>query len=203
MRVDNKTIWKEFTKGIIRENPTFVQVLGMCPTLATTTNAINGFGMGVATFIVLVLSNVVISSIRKVVPNRIRIPIFIVVIASFVTVIDMLMHAFTYELWKTLALYVPLIVVNCIIMGRAEAFASKNTVKRSFIDGLGMGVGFTTALTLLGATRELLGSGTIFGITIWGNALNIFVMILPPGGFLMMGLLLGMFNAIGQTKKKA
>ena len=175
----------------------------MCPTLATTTNAINGFGMGVATFIVLVLSNVVISSIRKVVPNRIRIPIFIVVIASFVTVIDMLMHAFTYELWKTLALYVPLIVVNCIIMGRAEAFASKNTVKRSFIDGLGMGVGFTTALTLLGATRELLGSGTIFGITIWGNALNIFVMILPPGGFLMMGLLLGMFNAIGQTKKKA
>jgi len=203
MRVDNKTIWKEFTKGIIRENPTFVQVLGMCPTLATTTNAINGFGMGVATFIVLVLSNVVISSIRKVVPNRIRIPIFIVVIASFVTVIDMLMHAFTYELWETLALYVPLIVVNCIIMGRAEAFASKNTVKRSFIDGLGMGVGFTTALTLLGATRELLGSGTIFGITIWGNALNIFVMILPPGGFLMMGLLLGMFNAIGQTKKKA
>ena len=175
----------------------------MCPTLATTTNAVNGFGMGIATSIVLVLSNVVISSIRKLVPNRVRIPIFIVVIASFVTVIDMLMHAFTYELWKTLALYVPLIVVNCIIMGRAEAFASKNTVFRSFIDGLGMGVGFTASLTLLGATRELLGSGTIFGIPIWGKAFNVFVMILPPGGFLMLGLLLAMFNSIGQARKKA
>jgi len=138
----------EFTKGIIKENPTYVQVLGMCPTLATTTSAKNGFGMGLAATAVLVMSNIVISAIRKTVPEKIRIPIFITVIATFVTIVDLVMHAFTYDLWKTLGLFIPLIVVNCIIMGRAEAYASKHGVVDSLLDGLGMGVGFTLSLTL-------------------------------------------------------
>jgi len=141
---------KEFTKGFIKENPTYVQVLGMCPTLAVTTTAMNGLGMGLATTAVLSMSNIVISLIRKAVPEKIRIPIFIVVIATFVTIVDLLMHGFTYDLWKTLGLFIPLIVVNCIIMGRAESFASKNGVWKSFLDGLGMGLGFTASLILLG-----------------------------------------------------
>ncbi|MDK2885818.1 MAG: H+/Na+-translocating ferredoxin:NAD+ oxidoreductase subunit [Thermosipho sp. (in: thermotogales)] len=194
--------WKEFSKGFIVENPTFVQALGMCPTLATTTSAKNGFGMGLAATAVLVMSNIVISLLRKTVPEKIRIPIFITIIASFVTIVDLLMHAYVYDLWKTLGLFIPLIVVNCIIMGRAEAFASKNNVWYSFLDGLGMGLGFTASLTLLGAVRELLGSGTLFDITIWGKAFNVFIMILPPGAYLTLGLLAAFFAFIGMKRKE-
>jgi len=193
---------KEFTKGFIRENPTYVQVLGMCPTLAVTTTAMNGLGMGLATTAVLSMSNVVISILRKAVPEKIRIPIFIVVIATFVTIVDLLMHGFTYDLWKTLGLFIPLIVVNCIIMGRAESFASKNGVWRSFLDGLGMGLGFTGSLVLLGSVRELLGSGTIFGVEIWGKSFNVFLMILPPGAYITLGLLAGLFSFIGLKMKR-
>lgn len=188
--------WKELTKGIISENPTYVQVLGMCPTLAATTNAENGFGMGIAATIVLIMSNVVISAIRKTVHEKVRMPIFITVIATLVTIIDLLMHAYTYDLWKTLGLFIPLITVNCIIMGRAEAYASKNGIFDSFLDGLGMGIGFTLSLVLLGSIRELLGNGTIFGIEVWGNAFNMFVMILPHKTFLTLGLLSAFFASI-------
>ena len=193
---------KEFTKGFIRENPTYVQVLGMCPTLAVTTTAMNGLGMGLATTAVLSMSNVVISILRKAVPEKIRIPIFIVVIATFVTIVDLLMHGFTYDLWKTLGLFIPLIVVNCIIMGRAESFASKNGVWRSFLDGLGMGLGFTGSLVLLGSVRELLGNGTVFGVEIWGKSFNVFLMILPPGAYITLGRLAGLFRFIGLKMKK-
>lgn len=192
----------EFTKGIIKDNPTYVQVLGMCPTLATTTSAKNGFGMGIAATVVLVMSNVVISAIRKTVPEKIRIPIFITVIATFVTIVDLLMHAFTYDLWKTLGLFIPLIVVNCIIMGRAEAYASKHGIVNSMLDGLGMGVGFTLSLTLLGSIRELLGNGTVFDVNVWGKAFNMFVMILPPGAYLTLGLLAALFAAIAINKEE-
>ncbi|ABX31347.1 electron transport complex, RnfABCDGE type, E subunit [Petrotoga mobilis SJ95] len=196
---------KNFTNGLIKNNPTFVQVLGMCPTLATTTSAENGLGMGIATLAVLTMSNIVISLIRKIVPKKIRIPIYIVIIASFVTMIDLIMHGLTYELWQTLGIFIPLIVVNCIIMGRAESFASKNGVLDSIFDALGIGLGFTGALVLLGSVRELLGNGTIFGFTVWGDALNLYLFILPPGAFITLGLLLGMFNSIGisrENKKK-
>ncbi|MFN4190170.1 MAG: electron transport complex subunit RsxE [Pseudothermotoga sp.] len=193
---------KEFTKGFFRENPTYVQVLGMCPTLAVTTSAINGLGMGLAATSVLALSNVVISLIRKSVPKNLRIPIFITVIATFVTILDLLMHAFTYDLWKTLGLFIPLIVVNCIIMGRAEAFASKNGVWAALLDGLGIGLGFTGSLVLLGTVRELLGNGTVFGLELWGKAFNIFVMILPPGGYMTLGLLAALFAFIGMKRKQ-
>lgn len=192
----------EFTKGIIKENPTYVQVLGMCPTLATTTSAKNGFGMGLAATAVLVMSNIVISAIRKTVPEKIRIPIFITVIATFVTIVDLVMHAFTYDLWKTLGLFIPLIVVNCIIMGRAEAYAFKHSVVDSLLDGLGMGVGFTLSLTLLGSIRELFGNGTIFDIKVWGKAFNMFVMILPPGAYLTLGLLAALFAAISINRQE-
>ncbi|ABV32859.1 MULTISPECIES: electron transport complex subunit RsxE [Pseudothermotoga] len=193
---------KEFTKGFFKENPTYVQVLGMCPTLAVTTSAMNGLGMGIAATSVLTMSNIVISLIRKNVPKNLRIPIFITVIATFVTMIDLVMHAFTYDLWKTLGLFIPLIVVNCIIMGRAEAFASKNGVWTSFLDGLGVGLGFTGSLVLLGSIRELFGNGTIFGINIWGKAFNVFVMILPPGAYMTLGLLAALFAFIGLKKKQ-
>lgn len=191
---------REFTKGIIKENPTYVQVLGMCPTLAVTTSAINGLGMGLATTAVLTMSNVVISLIRKIVPDKIRIPIFIVVIASFVTMIDLLMHGFAYDLWKTLGLFIPLIVVNCIIMGRAESFASKHGVLDSMLDGLGVGLGFTGSLVLLGSIRELFGNGTIFGYKVW--ELKIFLEILPPGAYITLGLLSALFTYIGIRRKK-
>ena len=192
----------EFTKGIIKENPTYVQVLGMCPTLATTTSAKNGLGMGLAATAVLVMSNIVISAIRKTVPEKIRIPIFITVIATFVTIVDLVMHAFTDDLWKTLGLFIPLIVVNCVLMGRAEAYASKHGVVDSLLDGLGMGVGFTLSLTLLGSIRELLGNGTIFDIEAWGKAFNMFVMILPPGAYLTLGLLAALFAAISINRQE-
>ncbi|KAF2959422.1 MULTISPECIES: electron transport complex subunit E [unclassified Thermotoga] len=191
---------REFTKGIIKENPTYVQVLGMCPTLAVTTSAINGLGMGLATTAVLTMSNVVISLIRKIVPDKIRIPIFIVVIASFVTMIDLLMHGFAYDLWKTLGLFIPLIVVNCIIMGRAESFASKHGVLDSMLDGLGVGLGFTGSLVLLGSIREFFGNGTIFGYRVW--ELKIFLEILPPGAYITLGLLSALFTYIGIRRKK-
>lgn len=191
----------EFTKGFFKENATYVQVLGMCPTLAVTTNAINGFGMGLAATAVLTLSNIVISSIRKGVPAKIRIPIFITVIATFVTIVDLLMHAFTYELWKALGIFIPLIVVNCIIMGRAEAYASKNDVLNSMLDGLGVGLGFTASLVLLGSIREILGNGTIFGVRLW-SGFNVFAMILPPGAYMTLGLLAALFTAIGLKRKR-
>jgi electron transport complex protein RnfE len=172
----------------------------MCPTLAVTTSAINGLGMGLATTAVLTMSNVVISLIRKIVPDKIRIPIFIVVIASFVTMIDLLMHGFAYDLWKTLGLFIPLIVVNCIIMGRAESFASKHGVLDSMLDGLGVGLGFTGSLVLLGSVRELFGNGTIFGYKVW--ELKIFLEILPPGAYITLGLLSALFTYIGIRRKK-
>lgn len=180
-------------KGIVKENPTFVLILGMCPTLGTTTSAINGAGMGIATLFVLVMSNIAISLIKNVVPDKVRIPAFIVVIASFVTVIQLLMQAYVPSLYETLGVFIPLIVVNCIILGRAEAFASKNSVLDSALDGLGMGLGFTLSLTLLGAVREMLGNGSIFGYKfISGDGMIAFV--LAPGAFIVLGYLMVLFN---------
>ncbi len=183
------------TKGLIKENPTFVLLLGMCPTLGTTTSAINGLGMGVATLFVLTLSNMAISLIKNVVPGKVRIPAFIVVIASFVTVVQLLMEAYLPDLYATLGVFIPLIVVNCIILGRAEAFASKNNVIDSALDGLGIGLGFTMSLTILGAVREMLGSGSIFGLKfVTGDAMLVFV--LAPGAFIALGYLLVIFNKL-------
>ena len=180
-------------KGIIRENPTFVLVLGMCPTLGTTTSAINGAGMGIATMFVLILSNIVISLIKNLIPDKVRIPAFIVVIASFVTVIQLLMEAYVPSLYETLGVFIPLIVVNCIILGRAEAFASKHNVLDSALDGLGIGLGFTLSLTVIGAVREILGSGSVFGYKfIEGDGMIAFV--LAPGAFLVLGYLMVLFN---------
>lgn len=183
------------TRGLIKDNPTFVLLLGMCPTLGTTTSAINGLGMGVATMFVLIMSNIVISLIKNVIPAKVRIPSFIVVIASFVTVVQLCMEAFVPGLYATLGVFIPLIVVNCIILGRAEAFASKNNVADSALDGLGMGLGFTLSLTLLGAVREMLGAGSFFGMKfIEGDGILLFV--LAPGAFLALGYLLVIFNKL-------
>nr|WP_320025534.1 electron transport complex subunit E [uncultured Acetobacterium sp.] len=193
---------KNLTRGIVRENPTFVLVLGMCPTLAVTTSAINGLGMGLATCLVLIGSNVAISLMRNVIPDNIRIPAFVVIIASFVTIIGMMMKAYVPALDAALGIYIPLIVVNCIILARAEAFAFVNGVADSFADGLGMGIGFTLALTLLGSIREILGAGSIFGFPIFGTAYEpVLLMILPPGAFLTLGLIIGFIN--WQSRKKA
>lgn len=181
------------TKGLIKENPTFVLLLGMCPTLGTTTSAMNGMGMGFATLFVLALSNVAISLIKNFIPGKVRIPAFIVVIASFVTVLQLVMEAYVPDLYATLGVFIPLIVVNCIILGRAEAFASKNGVFDSLLDGVGIGLGFTLSLTLLGAVREILGAGSVFGLKfIEGDGMLIFV--LAPGAFLALGYLLVLFN---------
>lgn len=182
--------------GLIKENPTFVLLLGMCPTLGTTTSAINGLGMGLATTFVLICSNVVLSSIKKLVPDMVRIPSFIVVIATFVTVLQMLMQAYLPALYASLGLFIPLIVVNCIVLGRAEAFAVKNTPFDSMLDGVGMGLGFTMALTLLGACRELLGSGNIFGIDLWSNEYGALAFVLAPGAFLVLGYLIAIVNKL-------
>ena len=188
------------TKGILKENPTFVLILGMCPTLATTTSAINGMGMGAATMAVLIMSNIVISLIKNIIPDKVRIPAFLVVIASFVTVIQLLMQAYLPSLYQSLGIFIPLIVVNCIILGRAEAFASKNGALDSALDGLGIGLGFTCSLTLIGAVRELLGSGAIFGQSlISGDGMLVFV--LAPGGFLVLGYLMVLFNKLTAKKK--
>ena len=181
-------------KGIIKENPTFVLVLGMCPTLGTTTSAINGMGMGVATMAVLIMSNLVISCIKNLIPDKVRIPAFIVVIASFVTIIQMLMEAYVPSLYASLGVFIPLIVVNCIILGRAEAFASKNGPIDSILDGVGIGLGFTLSLTVIGAVRELLGSGSIFGFSFGIEDYMPLVFVLAPGAFLVLGYLMALFN---------
>lgn len=192
---------KHFTNGIIKENPTLVLLIGMCPTLAVSTSAINGLGMGIATTFVLTMSNLVISSIKNLVPNKVRIPIFVVVIASFVTIVQMTMEAFVPALYKALGVFVPLIVVNCIILARAEAFAQKNTILASILDGLGMGLGFTLALTVLGAIREILGNGSLFDIRFVGEDANtILVFILSPGAFIALGYLIAFINRVKGNK---
>ena len=194
---------KTLLNGIFKENPTFVLFLGMCPTLAVTTNAINGLGMGISTMIVLIFSNIFISLLRKFIPEKVRIAAYVVVIASFVTIIDLLLKAYVQSISQALGLYIPLIVVNCIILGRAEAFASKNGVLSSAVDGLGMGIGFTGALTIIGAIRELLGNGSLFGINIFGEAISpMTIMILPPGAFITLGLVVMVINLIAQRPKK-
>ena len=190
------SLTNEFTKGIIRENPLFRLLLGMCPALAVTTSVDNGLGMGVAFSVVLLASNIVISAMRSIIPNSVRIPAYIVIVATFVTMIDLLMHAFTPALYTALGIFIPLIVVNCIILGRAEAFSGKNPVLPSIMDALGMGVGFTLALVLVSAFREVLGAGTFFGQTILPENLPAIMMILPPGGFITLGCLLALLNKI-------
>ncbi|MCF0200243.1 MAG: electron transport complex subunit E [Bacteroidales bacterium] len=190
---------KILTKGLIKENPTLVLLLGCCPTLATTTSAINGMSMGLATTFVLVLSNVFISLLKNFIPDKVRIPCYIVVIASFVTVVQLVMQAFVPSIYETLGLFIPLIVVNCIVLGRAEAFASKNTVWPSFLDGLGMGLGFTLSLTVLGCVRELLGNGSIFNLAILPETAKILVFVLPPGAFIVLGYVIAIVNKLKKS----
>lgn len=186
--------WKNFSKGFLKENPVFVLLLGMCPTLGVTSSAINGLGMGLATTFVLLMSNIVVSLVKNAIPEKVRIPSFIVIIAAFVTVVQLLMQAFVPALYKSLGLFIPLIVVNCIVLGRAEAFASKNNVGSSAIDGLGIGLGFTFALVLLGAIREILGSGKLFNITIYPENYVTLVFVLAPGAFIVLGYLIAIIN---------
>ncbi len=184
------------SNGIVKENPTFVLMLGMCPTLATTTSAINGLSMGLATMFVLICSNIVISLIKKLTPDMVRIPVFIVVIASFVTILQMVMQAYVPDIYATLGLFIPLIVVNCVILGRAEAFAAKNGPVESLMDGIGIGLGFTIGLTLLGICRELLGAGSIFGYTLMSETYNMLMFVLPPGAFITLGYLVAIVNKV-------
>lgn len=188
--------FKVLMNGIVKENPTFVLLLGMCPTLGTTSSAINGMGMGLATAFVLICSNVVISSIKNLIPDMVRIPAFVVVIASFVTLLQMVMQAYVPALYATLGLFIPLIVVNCILLGRAEAFAAKNNPLASLFDGVGMGLGFTIALTLLGAIRELLGTGKIFNFIIFPEGYGMLVFVLAPGAFIALGYLIALINRL-------
>lgn len=181
-------------KGIVKENPTFVLVLGMCPTLGTTTSAMNGLGMGVATMAVLIMSNFVISLVKNLIPDKVRIPAFIVIIASFVTIIQMLMQAFVPALYASLGVFIPLIVVNCIILGRAEAFASKNGAFDSILDGVGIGLGFTLSLTTIGLVREILGSGAVFGYSLGVADFMPLIFVLAPGAFIVLGYLMVLFN---------
>ena len=195
-------IGKIISNGIVNENPIFVQVLGMCPTLAVTTSAVNGLGMGLATTAVLAMSNIAISLLRKLIPSKIRIPAFVVVIATFVTIVGMLLKAYIPALDKSLGLFIPLIVVNCIILARAESFASKNNAIKAAADGLGMGLGFALSLTILGTIREILGAGSIFGVSLLGEAFKpAIIMILPPGAFLALGLMLAIFQKVKSAKK--
>lgn len=187
---------KILTNGIVKDNPTFVLLLGMCPTLATTTSALNGMSMGLATMFVLICSNIAISLIKKLTPDMVRIPVFIVVIASFVTVLQMCLKAYLPEIDKSLGLFIPLIVVNCIILGRAEGFACKNNPIASAFDGIGIGLGFTLGLTLLGICREILGSGSVFGIALLPEEYNILLFVLPPGAFIALGYLTAIVNKI-------
>lgn len=200
---EKKSLAKEFSKGIIIENPVLRLVLGTCPTLAVTTSVESALGMGAAAAIVLVCSNIVISALRKVIPQKVRIPAFIVVIAGFVTIVQMLVKAFLPQIDEQLGVYLPLIVVNCIILGRAEAFASKNPVLASAVDGLGMGVGFTAALLAMGTIRELLGAGTILGAQIIPASISpMIIFILPPGGFFVFGMLIALSNKLAERKGK-
>jgi len=195
-----KKLFQEFMKGIIRENPTFVLILGLCPTLAVSVSVSNGLGMGIAATFVLLGSSVIISLVKRFIPDQIRIPCYIVVIATFVTIAELCMKAYSPVLDRALGIYVPLIVVNCMVLGRAEAFACKNSVVVSFFDGLGMGAGFTIALILISAIRELLGTGKIFGHTLVGSFEPAFVFAGPPGALLVIGLLLGLFNFLKRRK---
>ena len=195
---------KTFLNGIFKENPTFALFLGMCPTLAVTTAAFNGVGMGLSTMAVLICSNIFISLLRKFIPEKVRIAAYVVVIASFVTVVEMALKAYAPAVSESLGLYIPLIVLNCIILGRAEAFASKNGALASAVDGLGMGLGFTLALTLIGSVREILGAGTFFGISLFGESFQpVTIMILPPGAFLTLGIIVMVINIISAKKKGA
>ena len=193
--------FKVFVNGLIKENPIFVLLLGMCPTLATTSSAINGMSMGLATMFVLVCSNAAISLLKNVIPDMVRIPAYIVVIATFVTIIEMLMNAYVLALADSLGIFIPLIVVNCIVLGRAESFASKNSVVSSIFDGLGIGLGFTFALSLLGAIRELLGTGKIFSLNIYPEQFGSLIFVLAPGAFIVLGFLIALFNKL--QKKEA
>ncbi len=196
------TLNQDFRKGFWRENAVFRLLLGLCPALAVTTSAENGLGMGLATTFVLVCSNIVVSSLRKVIPAKVRIPSFIVIIASFVTVVQLCMEAYVYDLYKALGIFIPLIVVNCLILGRAEAFASKNRLLPAVADGMGMGLGFTLALFVLGAVRELFGSGTLLGYAVFGSSYQpLLLMILPPGAFIAMGLLLAGMNLLDARQR--
>ena len=187
---------KILLNGIIKENPTFVLLLGMCPTLATTTSAQNGMSMGLATMFVLICSNIAISLIKSITPDKVRIPVFIVDIASFVTILQMCLKAYLPEVNKSLGLFIPLIVVNCIILGRAEAFACKNNSVASLFDGLGIGLGFTVSLTFLGIVREVLGAGSVFGVVLLPETYNILLFILPPGAFITLGFLIAIVNKL-------
>ena len=191
-----KYIWN----GIVKENPTFVLLLGMCPTLGTTSSAINGMSMGLATTFVLILSNLIISLIKDLVPDAVRIPCYVVVIASLVTILQMLMQAYVPGIYATLGLFIPLIVVNCIILGRAEAFAAKHGALDSVCDGIGIGIGFTLALTLLGGVREFLGTGAVFGLTLQGENYGMLMFVLAPGAFIALGYLIALVNKIRSTK---
>lgn len=198
-----KNYMKILTSGIFKENPVFVLLLGLCPTLGVTGSAINGFAMGVAVIAVLTCSNVLISLFRKFIPDNVRIPAFIMIIASLVTIVDMVMHAYTPDLYKVLGLFIPLIVVNCIVLGRAESFASKNGVFDSMLDGIGSGIGFTVALTFLGSIREILGNGSIFGLRLMPAAVEpALIFILAPGGFLTIGFILAGINVYKTRPKK-
>lgn len=188
--------WINFTKGFVRENPVFVLLLGMCPTLGVTSSAINGLGMGLATTFVLVMANIVVAVIKNLIPDKVRIPSFIVIIAAFVTVVQLLMEAYLPALFKSLGIFIPLIVVNCIVLGRAEAFASKNNIGAAAIDGIGMGLGFSFALVVLGAVRELLGSGRIFDIPVYSENYVSLLFVLAPGAFIVLGYLIALINRL-------
>lgn len=190
---------KTLTNGILKENPTFALVLGMCPTLATTTSAVNGMSMGLATLFVLVCSNVVISLLKNLIPDKVRIPAFIVVIATFVTMVQLVMQAYLPAIYDVLGLFIPLIVVNCIVLGRAEAFAAKNSVGLSALDGLGMGLGFTLSLTVLGVIREFLGAGTVFGFQLYNSQFAALIFVLAPGAFIALAY---MMAAVNKLQKK-
>ena len=191
-----KTLLERLYNGIIKENPTFVLMLGMCPTLAVTTAAVNGLGMGLSTTVVLALSNLMISALRRVIPDKVRMPAYIVIVASFVTMVQLLMQAYVGSLYETLGIYIPLIVVNCIILGRAEAYASKNPPMASLFDGIGMGLGFTLALTVLGLVRELIGNGTVFGLTVIPSAYTVPIFVLAPGAFFVLAVLTALQNKL-------
>ncbi|KXB33347.1 electron transport complex, RnfABCDGE type, E subunit [Bacteroidales bacterium KA00251] len=199
-RILNRNL-STLVNGLIKENPTFVLLLGMCPTLATTTSAINGLSMGLATTFVLIFSNLSISLLKKLIPDAVRIPAFIVVIASFVTVLELMIKGFLPSLQASLGIYIPLIVVNCIVLGRAEAVAAKQSPIYSMFDGIGIGLGFTLALVLLGAIREVMGAGTIFGATLFPETYGSLIFILPPGAFMVLGFLIALFNVLTKKKK--
>ncbi len=190
--------WTNFTKGFIKENPVFILLLGMCPTLGVTSSAINGLGMGLATTFVLLMANIVVSLVKNFIPDKVRIPSFIVIIASFVTVVQLVMQAYLPSLYKSLGLFIPLIVVNCIVLGRAEAFASKNSLVSSAVDGLGIGLGFSFALVLLGGIREILGSGKIFNFSIYPEDYVTLLFVLAPGAFIVLGYLIALINRINK-----